>query len=95
MALFGFGTRRPAADQGAREAIVAWVRHHGGLADPVVVKASEIVCADPVCPGTETVILILAPGRPTRAVKVARPMPEVTEADVIAALAGEGAPSEP
>jgi hypothetical protein len=94
MALFGFGSRRPPTDQGAREAIAAWVRRNGELAESVVVKASEIVCADPACPGTETVILILAPGRPTRALKVARPMPEVTEADITAAFAQERSASE-
>ena len=48
---------------------------------------NEIVCADPACPGTETVILVMAPGRPARAVKVAKPMAAVTEADVASALA--------
>ena len=62
----------------------------GGLEAAVTVKASEIVCADPACPGIETVILILAPGRPTRALKVPRSLPEVTEADILAAFAGEG-----
>lgn len=94
MALFGFGNRRPPADQGARAAIVDWVRRCGGLEAAVTVKASEIVCADPACPGIETVILILAPGRPTRALKVPRSLPEVTESDIVAAFAGEGAVPE-
>lgn len=82
MALFGFGGRRPPADQGVRDAISAWVRRIGGLDEDVIVKASEIVCADPACPGMETVILIMAAGRPTRAVKVARAMDTVSEADI-------------
>jgi len=86
MALFGFGSRRPPADQGARDEIIAHVRRIGGFDDAVIVKVSEIVCADPTCPGLETVILVMVPGSATRAVKVARAMAEVTEADIDAAL---------
>ncbi|KQP88377.1 hypothetical protein ASF57_09380 [Methylobacterium sp. Leaf117] len=89
MALLGFGARRPPADQAARAAIVAWVRRCGALPDSAVVKASEIVCADPACPGLETVILIMVSGRPTRAIKVVRAMPEITEADIVEAFARE------
>ncbi|NEU12291.1 hypothetical protein G3T14_09110 [Methylobacterium sp. BTF04] len=87
MALFGFGTRRPPTDQGARMAVADWVRALGGFDAAVVIKVNEIVCADPACPGTETIILVLVPGRPARAVKVARPVSEVTQADVALALA--------
>lgn len=58
----------------------------GGSADTTVV-VNEIVCLDPGCPGTETVILVMAPGRKTRAAKVGKPMDEVTEDDVAEALA--------
>ena len=50
------------------------------------VTVNEIVCLDPGCPGTETVILIMAPGRKTRAAKVVKPVDEVTEGDVADAL---------
>ena len=86
MALFGFGTRRPPADQGAREAVIGRVRRIGAFDEGVIVKVSEIVCADLACPGMETVILIMVPGHPTRAVKLARAMAEVTDADLAAAL---------
>ncbi|MCJ2045744.1 hypothetical protein MKK58_14575 [Methylobacterium sp. J-078] len=87
MALFGFGGRRAPADQGAREGVIARVRRLGGFDAEVIVKVSEIVCADPACPGLETVILIMVPGDPTRAVKIARAMAEIGDADVAAALA--------
>lgn len=87
MALFGFGGKRPRADEGIRAAIVAWTRAAGGFDAATVVKVNEIVCADPACPGTETVILVMVPGRPARAVKVAREMRAVTEVDVVSALA--------
>lgn len=86
MALFGFGGRRPPADRGIRDAIIAWVRHVGRFDADVTVTVNEIACAHPVCPGTETVILVMVPGCPTRAVKVARAMVEVTEADIEALL---------
>ena len=59
----------------------------GGSADTTV-AVNEIVCLDPGCPGTETVILMMQPGRKTRAAKVGKPIDEVTEDDVAAALAG-------
>jgi len=47
---------------------------------------NEIACNDPACPGIETVILVMEPGRKTRALKVAKPLDEVTEQDIGAAL---------
>lgn len=47
---------------------------------------SEIVCADPACPGTETVVLIFAPGAKTRAVKIAGALEALSAADVAAAF---------
>ena len=48
------------------------------------------VCADPACPGTETVILVMAPGQRTRAVKVAAPMATLTDEAILAAFAASG-----
>ena len=50
------------------------------------VTVSEIVCLDPACPGTETVMLIMLPGEKTRAAKVAGAAADVTEPEVRAAL---------
>ena len=47
---------------------------------------NEIACTDPGCPGIETVILVMEPGRKTRAHKVAKPLDAVTEQDVRAAF---------
>jgi hypothetical protein len=73
-----------------REAIArvkAWaIAILGGSADTTV-AVNEIVCLDPGCPGTETVILMMQPGRKTRAAKVGKPIDEVTEDDVAEALA--------
>jgi hypothetical protein len=51
-------------------------RHHHqdhGLGARAGRVGNEIVCPDPACPGTETVILVMVPSRPTRACKVAAP----------------------
>lgn len=83
MALFG---RRPRPEAEARRRVEAWVRAAGGFGPDTAMTVSEIVCADPACPGFETVILVLAPGRPTRAVKVAGAVDALDEATVAAAV---------
>ena len=50
------------------------------------ISVNEIICNDPSCPGTETVILVMRPGRKTEAAKVSKPAEEVIEAEVLAAL---------
>nr|WP_247654176.1 hypothetical protein [Microvirga sp. HBU67558] len=47
---------------------------------------NEIACNDPGCPGIETVILVMEPGRKTRALKVQKPLDEVMEQDILQAL---------
>ena len=47
---------------------------------------NEIACLDPACPGLETVILVMEPGRKTRAYKVAKALDAVTEQDIREAL---------
>lgn len=54
------------------------------------ITVSEIVCLDPACPGTETVLLIMAPGRKTVAAKVTCPAGEVTEPELRKALSDAG-----
>jgi hypothetical protein len=58
------------------------------LADEATIAVNEIVCADPACPGLETVILVMEPGKKTRAVKIALAAEEIGEAELAAALAG-------
>ncbi|TXN32944.1 hypothetical protein [Methylobacterium sp. WL19] len=85
MALLGFGRRREPADDTARRRVEEWVRD---LVEPgTVVKVNEILCPDPSCPGLETIVLVMRPGRKTQAAKVAKPLAEVTRAEVEAALA--------
>ena len=83
MALFG---RAPKPDAAARRRVEAWVREAGGYGPDTAMTVSEFVCADPACPGTETVILLFPPGEKTRAAKLAGALDALSEADVAAAL---------
>ncbi|MCO4055595.1 MAG: hypothetical protein HEQ16_16420 [Bosea sp.] len=72
----GLGAEEP--DAAALARIKAQTREILGLEEDASISANEIVCADPACPGTETVILVMIPGRRTRAYKVQLPAADVT-----------------
>jgi hypothetical protein len=80
------GFRRAKPDAEAVERIKGWVQSALGDSSEVSIAVNEIACTDPACPGTETVILAMEPGRKTRAFKVGKPIEEVTEQDLRAAL---------
>ena len=84
MGWFGRGRARP--DDGTRSRVEAWIREAGEFGPDVVLKLNEIVCADPACPGIETVVLVMRPGTRTQALKIGKPMAEITAEDVAAAL---------
>jgi hypothetical protein len=82
-ALFGFKAPRP--ERAAIERVKGFAK--AALTDPdAAVSVNEIACNDPGCPGIETVILVMEPGRKTRALKVAKPLDEVAEQDILEAL---------
>ncbi len=84
--LFG----RKDGDDGAKAALAALkerARIVLCLSDEATVAVNEIVCADPACPGLETVVLVMEPGRRTRALKIAKAAAEVTDEDLGAAAA--------
>jgi hypothetical protein len=63
-----------------------WVRETLEAGSGTVLAVNEIACTDPSCPGVETVVLIMEPGRKTRACKVQKPVDAVTEQDIREAL---------
>jgi|1186.fasta_scaffold167155_2 hypothetical protein len=85
---FGLFRRRDRPEPGSEAAgrVKAWLVATLDLAPETALTVSEIVCLDPSCPGTETVMLVMERGRKTRAYKVAKAMDEVTEQDVRQAL---------
>ncbi len=86
MALFGaflrgaFGLPKP--DKQAIDRVKDLVRAGLQASPETAFAVNEIACNDPGCPGLETVILVMEPGRTTRALKVAKPRDEVTEQDI-------------
>jgi hypothetical protein len=81
---FPFGAKKPEPETSRR--IKAWAREALALPSETTLSVSEISCADPSCPGTETVILVMRPGERTRAYKVAKAMDAVTEPELRAVL---------
>jgi hypothetical protein len=87
--LRGLFARRSGAritERDAAERLKARARDALGLAPDTELTASEIDCLDPGCPGLETVLLVMRPGERTRALKIRRPMEDVTEQDLRDAL---------
>ena len=86
--LFGkSGADKARASQQAGR-IKADVRAILGLPEAAAIAVNEILCADPACPGNETVILVMNPGEKTRAFKLQMEMAEVTRAALAAVLLG-------
>lgn len=77
--LFGKPDTRKGGDAKATaERLKTQVRELLGLPETAAVAVNEIICADPACPGNETVILVMRPGEKTRAYKLQMAMAEVT-----------------
>ena len=68
------------------EGLKAQVRERLGLSENAAIAVNEIICADPACPGSETVILVMKPGEKTRAYKLQMAMAEVTAEALAEAL---------
>jgi hypothetical protein len=70
----------------ARARIKEWAIAALGDAETLGLTLSEIDCGDPICPGLETIILVMREGEATQAVKIRKPMSEISQADVNEAL---------
>jgi hypothetical protein len=89
--LFGKAETRKGADAKAEakrvaERLKAQVRDLLGLSETAAIAVNEILCADPACPGNETVILVMKPGEKTRAYKLQMAMAAVTAEALAEAL---------
>ena len=81
--LFGRAEARKGGDakaeaKAAADRLKNEVRDLLGLPETAAIAVNEIICADPACPGTETVILVMKPGEKTRAYKLQMALGEVT-----------------
>jgi hypothetical protein len=90
MARFFF-TRRGGIEDGRCDItrrLADQTRAHLALPEEATVSVTELVCGDPACAGgAETVILVMRPGRPTAAAKIAKAVSLVEDGDLEAALA--------
>jgi hypothetical protein len=77
---------RPQPDRQAAQQVKDWARAALQASDDTAFTVNEIICADPGCPGIETVILVMKPGEKTRAYKISKSLNEVTEQDIGQAL---------
>lgn len=91
LGLFGKGGADKAQAQALSMRIKSEVREMLGLKDAAAIAVNEILCADPACPGTETVILVMNPGEKTKAFKAQMAMAELTREALAAVLAGSSA----
>lgn len=88
--LFG-KDKREAAGADAAAQVKRQVRELLDLPENAVIAVNEILCADPACPGTETVILVMKPGEKTRAFKAQMGLAELTPEALAEALSGQAA----
>ena len=79
---------KPVSERGNQAALDVITQTHAILDgdDDTVVSVSEHNCGDPSC-GTQTVVMVMRPDRPTRAVKIKKPLDAVTSVDLSKALA--------
>lgn len=75
--LFGKSAADKAAAADAATRIKTDVRDLLGLSEAAAIAVNEILCADPACPGTETVILVMNPGEKTKAFKAQMAMADL------------------
>lgn len=68
----------PKAQPEALARIKEMTREALALDDDATVSANEIICADPNCPGAETVVLVMRPGHRTKAYKLRMSAGDVT-----------------
>jgi hypothetical protein len=70
--------------------VVRKLREHARTAinadDETIVTISERDCGDPLCGGARTIVLIMHPRRPPAAVKIDKPLEQITQKDLYTAL---------
>jgi hypothetical protein len=73
---------RKQKDDPARKRVRGWALGILGDDPAPALTISEIDCGDPACPGLETIILVMREGEATQAVKIRKPLNDITEADL-------------
>jgi hypothetical protein len=84
--MWSLGLKSKPRNRSGQERVKGFVFDALGRNPDIGISVNEIICRDPGCPGTETVILVMVPLKKTAACKVAKAMDDVTEDDVRDAL---------
>jgi hypothetical protein len=87
MAAFFFPRKTSNRRSDAALELKAHARTAINAGDETVVSVSERDCGDPGCGGARTIVLIMHPGRPTEAVKIDKPLEQITQTELCDALA--------
>jgi hypothetical protein len=87
MAAFFFPRKTSNRRSDAALELKAHARTAINAGDETVVSVSERDCGDPGCGGARTIVLIMNPGRPTVAVKIDKPLEQITQTELCDALA--------
>ncbi|SCM71762.1 Putative nitrate reductase, delta subunit (modular protein) [uncultured Pleomorphomonas sp.] len=81
-----FAPRRPGGASGRVGLVKDWVRAAIGFGDAVTVAVSQIACRHSTCGGAETLVMIDVSNADLRVLRFAKPLADVTEDDVRAAI---------
>lgn len=84
--MWTLGRHRAPREDGHRQRVKELVLAALGGDPDIGIAVNEIVCADPACPGTETVILVMVPGQKTAACKIGMPLTDISDDDIRDAL---------
>lgn len=92
MGLFSlFSRKRDPAHEAAQAQVRGWAWEALALGSDDALTVSQIECDDGLCPGAETVLLIMRKGQRTQAVKIPKFLLDVSEDEVHEALVAHGA----
>ena len=73
---------RIAESRALRSEVIAALSARLDLHDGAFIRVAEVGCADPGCGDTETIALLMRPGWPSEAVKVAKAMLDLAPSDL-------------
>lgn len=79
---------RSSKNADTRKELTWRARNAFSLGDNDVIVINELACSDPGCPDVETVILIMRECSPTRALKISKPMSDVSDEDLVEVAQG-------
>jgi hypothetical protein len=87
--------KKSGSDLRAEAALTAHARTVMAADDDTAVSVNAHDCDEPGCCGARTIVLVMRPKRPTEAVRIDKPLEQVTRTDLSEALAPLVARADP